>query len=67
VVQKDGLDILLCGASESLSDERLADELRRALAAEGVIVPPITIKHVPAIPRSATGKAPLIKSNLPRA
>jgi phenylacetate-coenzyme A ligase PaaK-like adenylate-forming protein len=67
VQEADGLNILLAGAPEGFSDERLADELRRALAAEGVIVPPVSIKHVTAIPRSATGKAPLIKSNLPRA
>lgn len=66
VQERDGLDILLSGAPADFSDERLADELRRALAAQGARVPPVRVKHVPAIPRSATGKAPLIKSNLDR-
>jgi phenylacetate-coenzyme A ligase PaaK-like adenylate-forming protein len=65
VQETDGLNILLSGTPEGFSDERLADDLRRALAAEGVLVPPIRVRRVPAIPRSATGKAPLIKSNLP--
>ncbi len=66
VQEADGLNILLSGTPEGFSDEGLAGELRQALAAEGAVVPPIKVLHVPAIPRSATGKAPLIKSNLPR-
>jgi phenylacetate-coenzyme A ligase PaaK-like adenylate-forming protein len=66
VQERDGLYILLAGAPEGFADERLADDLRRALADAGAKVPPIIIKRVPAIPRSATGKAPLIKSNVPR-
>lgn len=62
----EGLNILLSGAPQDFSDEGLVEELSRALAAEGAIVPPVRVRHVPAIPRSATGKAPLIKSNLPR-
>ncbi len=65
VQEADGLDILLSGPPEGFSDEGLADDLRRALTAEGAIVPPIRVRRVLAIPRSATGKAPLIKSNLP--
>jgi len=67
VQETDGLYILLAGAPESFSDERLADDLHRSLAAAGAMAPPIIIKRVPAIPRSATGKAPLIKSNVPKA
>lgn len=66
VQERDGLNILLCGTPEGFSDEGLAEELRRALTAEGAVETPIRVLHVPAIPRSATGKAPLIKSNLPR-
>jgi phenylacetate-coenzyme A ligase PaaK-like adenylate-forming protein len=66
VQETDGLNILLSGATQGYSDEGLVEELRRALAEAGAIVPPIRVLHVPAIPRSATGKAPLIKSNLPR-
>jgi phenylacetate-CoA ligase len=66
VQEADGLNILLSGTPQDFSDEGLMEELRRALAAEGAAVPAIRVMHVPAIPRSATGKAPLIKSNLPR-
>jgi hypothetical protein len=66
VQETDGLDILLSGAPDDFSDEKLAYDLRLALAAKGVRVPPVRVRRVPAIPRSATGKAPLIKSNLPR-
>jgi phenylacetate-coenzyme A ligase PaaK-like adenylate-forming protein len=66
VQEADGLDILLSGAPKDFLDEKLADDLRLALAAHGARVPAIRVRRVPAIPRSATGKAPLFKSNLPR-
>jgi putative adenylate-forming enzyme len=66
VQETDSLDILLAGAAEGFSDEGLVNELSRALKSEGALVPRIRIRRVSAIPRSATGKAPLIKSNLPR-
>jgi phenylacetate-coenzyme A ligase PaaK-like adenylate-forming protein len=67
VVQEvEGLDILLSGAPEGFSDDKLVEDLRLALAAHGARVPAIRVRRVSAIPRSATGKAPLIKSNLHR-
>jgi phenylacetate-coenzyme A ligase PaaK-like adenylate-forming protein len=66
VQEADGLNILLTGAAKGFSDEQLISELKKALEAEDAVVPPIRVEHVSAIPRSATGKAPLIKSNLPR-
>ncbi len=66
VQDTDGLNILLSGAPYDFPDDGLVEELRQALGAAGAIVPPIQVRHVTAIPRSATGKAPLIKSNLPR-
>jgi phenylacetate-coenzyme A ligase PaaK-like adenylate-forming protein len=66
VQEADGLDILLSGAPKDFSDETLAQDLRVALAAHNARVPAVRVLRVPAIPRSATGKAPLIKSNLPR-
>ena len=65
VQEKSGLSVLLAGTPEGFSDEGLAAELRRGLAAGGALPPPISVKHVSAIPRSLTGKAPLIKSNIP--
>jgi phenylacetate-coenzyme A ligase PaaK-like adenylate-forming protein len=65
VQERDGLSILLSGTPEGFSDENLAAELSRGLAAQGAVPPSIRVKHVPAIPRGATGKAPLITSHLP--
>ena len=42
----------------------LADTLRQALAEQGAIVPRVEVQRVPTIPKTAAGKAPLIKSNL---
>lgn len=66
VQEADGLSVLLAGAPGNLSDEELRQKLRQALGAQGVAVPPITVRRVEAIPRAALGKAPLIKSNVPR-
>jgi hypothetical protein len=38
----------------------LAGDIRSALAAQGVMPPPVHINQVEAIPRTALGKAPLI-------
>jgi len=64
VQQQDGLQVLLSGATDSLNEATLLDTLQQALAAQGVIVPPIHIQRVVSIPRSANGKAPLIVSNV---
>ncbi len=64
VQEQDGLQVLLSGASENLNEATLLDTLRQALAAQGVIVPPIRIQRVTAIPRNANGKAPLIVSKV---
>jgi hypothetical protein len=54
----------LSGATDSLNEATLLDTLQQALAAQGVIVPPINLQRVVSIPRSANGKAPLIVSNV---
>lgn len=65
VQEADGLKVLLSGVPSSLNDSSLVDSLNRVLAAQNILVPPIDVQHVEAIPKGATGKAPLIKSNLP--
>jgi len=60
VQEQDGLKILLSGVQESFSEEKLIVVLQQALVHQGAIVPPIHIQHVAAIPRNASGKAPLI-------
>lgn len=65
VIQEvDGLRVLLSGLRGEFRDETLADALRQALAEQGTIVPRVEVQWVTAIPKTAAGKAPLIKSNL---
>jgi phenylacetate-CoA ligase len=64
VQERDGLQVLLSGVQAGLNEETLLEALRQALAEQGVIVPPIHIQRVAAIPRNASGKAPLIVSRI---
>ena len=63
----DGLVVLLTGVRDGLTDEALIDQLTRSLAQEGVRVPYIHVQRVTAIPKTAAGKAPLIKAYRPAA
>jgi hypothetical protein len=38
------------------------DSMKRELSAQGAVVPPVKVRRVPSIPRTALGKAPLIKA-----
>jgi putative adenylate-forming enzyme len=58
----DGLVVLLTGARNGLADEALMDRLAQSLAQEGVRVPYIKVERINAIPKTAAGKAPLIKA-----
>ena len=62
VQEADGLRVLLSGAANGANDSMLVDGLTRALTAQNVIAAPISIQHVAAIPRNATGKAPLVRA-----
>jgi phenylacetate-coenzyme A ligase PaaK-like adenylate-forming protein len=64
VQEPEGLTVLLSGVREGFADATLVDSLRRELEALGVIVPPVNVQRVSAIPRLPAGKAPLIKSNM---
>ena len=67
VVQgSDGLHVLLSGVRGEFGDEILADTLRQVLFEQGAIVPHVEVQRVESIPKTAAGKAPLIKSNLTR-
>jgi len=59
-----GLRVLLSGVHGTLDDELLVDTVRQALAEQGAIVPHVEVQRVDSIPKTAAGKAPLIKSNL---
>ena len=45
-------------------DEALADSLRQALTEQRVLVPGVEVQRVTTIPKTAAGKAPLIKANI---
>ncbi len=62
----DGLLVLLTGAREGLTDEMLQEKLSSSLALEGVSVPYIKVQRVAAIPKNASGKAPLVKAFNPK-
>lgn len=55
------LDILLVKLPNGYRDEAIIEPLRRELAAKGAVLPEIRVRRVAAIPRGATGKAPLIR------
>lgn len=64
VVQQadNGLVILLTGAHDGMADDRLVHQLTLSLAQEGARIPYIRIQHIPEIPKTASGKAPLIRA-----
>ena len=63
VQEADGLHVLLSGVRGEFGDEMLTVPLRQALAEQGAIVPHVEVQRVDSIPKTAAGKAPLIKSN----
>lgn len=67
VVQQadNGLVVMLMGARDGLTDDALRDQIQTSLTQEGAQVPYIRIQHVTEIPKTAAGKAPLIKAYRP--
>jgi putative adenylate-forming enzyme len=63
----DGLIVLLAGARDGLTDETLVSQIEQSLLQEGARVPYIRVQHVHEIPKTASGKAPLIKTSHPTA
>jgi phenylacetate-coenzyme A ligase PaaK-like adenylate-forming protein len=60
-----GLVVLLVGMRDGLTDEVLKDQINKSLTQEGARVPYIRVQHVSEIPKTASGKAPLIKAYQP--
>ena len=60
--EDNGLVVLLTGARDGLTDETLVDQILNSLGQEGAQVPYIQIQHVAEIPKTASGKAPLIRA-----
>ena len=61
----NGLVLLLTGARDGLTDEALIDQISKSLAQEGARATYIKVQRVPEIPKTAAGKAPLIKAYSP--
>ena len=61
----DGLTVLVSGVRDGLLDTTVEDQLAREIAAHGARVPRITVQRVPVIPKTSSGKAPLIKARRP--
>ncbi len=61
----DSLTLLLSGAREEMADAKLAELLTQSLNAEGTAVPSIRVQRVSSIPKSNSGKAPLVKAYHP--
>jgi phenylacetate-CoA ligase len=62
----NGLIVLLTGARDGLTDEGVIDQIAKSLAQEGAQPTYIKVQHVSEIPKSASGKAPLIKAFHPK-
>lgn len=58
----DHLAVLLSGVRDELVDTTLVHTLTQSLISEGVYAPTIQIQRVPVIPKTNSGKAPLIKA-----
>jgi phenylacetate-CoA ligase len=63
VQEADSLSVLLSGVPLSFVDDFLISRLTAELASQGVQVPPIQVQHLSVIPKTAAGKAPLIRAN----
>ena len=58
----NGLVFLITGARNGLNDQTLINQIKNSLTQEGAQVPYIRIQHALEIPKTASGKAPLIKA-----
>ncbi len=67
VQEQASLDVLLVGLAPDFDKRRITEPLSRELLLRGVSGPAIRILSVAAIPRGATGKAALIRSNVKHA
>lgn len=61
IQRRDGLHVLLSGAQSDASDDELRKSLYAALEVQGVTDPDVKIEYVDVLPRTLSGKAPLIR------
>jgi putative adenylate-forming enzyme len=62
VQERDGVRVLLAGAPPTLDGDSVAAAVRRELAHAGVTAPEVRLERVDAIPKTAAGKAPLVRA-----
>jgi phenylacetate-coenzyme A ligase PaaK-like adenylate-forming protein len=62
VQEEDGLKILLVPVEGQLDEGSLTSQIRGALSAQGVLPLPVRVEQLQAIPKSPSGKTPLIKA-----
>jgi phenylacetate-CoA ligase len=60
-----GLVVLLSGTRNGVTNEWLAKQINQSLSQEGAQVPYVQVQRVVEIPKTAAGKAPLIKAYRP--
>jgi len=63
VHEPDRLAVLLAGAPDAFDDNGLAGRLLHELRSRGALAPHIEVRRLRTIPRTALGKAPLIKKS----
>ena len=63
VQEPDRLAVLLAGAPDTFDDDDLAGRLLYELQSRGALAPHIEVRRLRTIPRTALGKAPLIKKS----
>ncbi len=65
VVQEadEGLTVLFSGARNEVRDDTMLEQINTSLLDNGARVPYVNIQHVNMIPKSSSGKAPLIKAH----
>lgn len=62
VQEESGLTLLVATPGSGFNGEEVAVAISRALEAAGAVVPPVSWREIEAIPRTGTGKAPLIRA-----
>jgi phenylacetate-coenzyme A ligase PaaK-like adenylate-forming protein len=60
-----GLVVLLSGTRNGITDDWLVEQINQSLSLEGAQVPYIHVRRMMEIPKTAAGKAPLIKAHRP--
>jgi phenylacetate-CoA ligase len=59
----DTLTVLISGARDEINDSELENTLRQALTEQGALVPAIRVQRISTIPKTTSGKTPLIKGH----